>query len=376
MATPADVLKMIKDKEVKFVDLRFTDTRGKEQHVTVPARQFTSDKFESGHAFDGSSIAGWKGIQASDMLLMPDPATANIDPFMDETTLAHHLRRGRAVRRQGLRARPALAWPSAPRLISSPPAWATPPISVPSPNSSSSTPSSGRSTCRAATARCSRAKPHGRPPTSSRAATWAIARPSRAAISRCRRSTSCRTSVPRCAWRWSRWASRSRCITTKWPTPASAKSAPSSRRWSSVPTGCRSSSTACTTPRTRTARRRRSCPSPSSATTVRACTCTSRSGRTARTCSPVTAMPACRNWRSTTSVASSSTRRRSTRSPIPAPTRTSAWSRASRRRSILPIPRAIVRPQSAFPMSRIQRDAASKSAFRTRLRTRTWPFPP
>ena len=87
MASPADVLKMIKDKEVKFVDLRFTDTRGKEQHVTVPAKQFNSDKFESGHAFDGSSIAGWKGIQASDMLLMPDPATANIDPFMDETTL-------------------------------------------------------------------------------------------------------------------------------------------------------------------------------------------------------------------------------------------------------------------------------------------------
>ncbi len=87
MATPADVLKMIKDKEVKFVDLRFTDTKGKEQHVSVPTKVFTEDKFISGHAFDGSSIAGWKGIQASDMLLMPDPATANIDPFMDETTL-------------------------------------------------------------------------------------------------------------------------------------------------------------------------------------------------------------------------------------------------------------------------------------------------
>src|SRR5689334_11440725 len=87
MTTPADVLKMIKEKEVKFVDLRFTDTRGKEQHVTVPAKAFGPDKFESGHAFDGSSIAGWKGIQASDMLLMPDPGTANIDPFMDETTL-------------------------------------------------------------------------------------------------------------------------------------------------------------------------------------------------------------------------------------------------------------------------------------------------
>ncbi len=88
MATPAkDVLKMIKDKEVKFVDLRFTDTRGKEQHVTVPVKAFEDDKFESGHAFDGSSIAGWKGIQASDMLLMPDPDTRGIDPFMDETTL-------------------------------------------------------------------------------------------------------------------------------------------------------------------------------------------------------------------------------------------------------------------------------------------------
>jgi len=84
---PQDVMKMIKDKEVKFVDLRFTDTRGKEQHVGVPVKAFGEDKFEEGHAFDGSSIAGWKGIQASDMLLMPDARTAYVDPFMDETTL-------------------------------------------------------------------------------------------------------------------------------------------------------------------------------------------------------------------------------------------------------------------------------------------------
>ena len=85
--TPDDVLKLIKDKEVKFVDLRFTDTRGKEQHVTVPVRHFTKEKFENGHAFDGSSIAGWKGIHASDMLLMPDPSTAHMDPFTDEPVL-------------------------------------------------------------------------------------------------------------------------------------------------------------------------------------------------------------------------------------------------------------------------------------------------
>jgi glutamine synthetase len=76
--------------------------------VSVPVSHFDEDKFISGHAFDGSSIAGWKGIEASDMLLMPDPATANIDPFFEEPTLPE-LRRARAGRRQGLRARSAFA---------------------------------------------------------------------------------------------------------------------------------------------------------------------------------------------------------------------------------------------------------------------------
>ena len=83
----ANVMKMVKENDIKFVDFRFTDTRGKEQHVTVPVSHFDESKFTEGHAFDGSSIAGWKGIQASDMQLMPDASTANIDPFMDEPTL-------------------------------------------------------------------------------------------------------------------------------------------------------------------------------------------------------------------------------------------------------------------------------------------------
>jgi len=87
MASAADVLKMIKDNDIKFVDLRFTDTRGKEQHVSVPAKYFDASKFEDGHAFDGSSIAGWKVIEASDMLLMPDPDSVRIDPFTDEPVL-------------------------------------------------------------------------------------------------------------------------------------------------------------------------------------------------------------------------------------------------------------------------------------------------
>ena len=88
MTTAADVLKLIKDKEVKFVDLRFTDTKGKMQHVTADASCIDADVFADGYAFDGSSIAGWKGIEASDMLLMPDPASAHMDPFFAQTTLA------------------------------------------------------------------------------------------------------------------------------------------------------------------------------------------------------------------------------------------------------------------------------------------------
>jgi len=86
--TPKDIFKTIKDKDVKYVDLRFTDTRGKEQHVSVPITAFGEDKFTSGHFFDGSSVAGWKGIQASDMILLPDPTSSFIDPFLKQTTLA------------------------------------------------------------------------------------------------------------------------------------------------------------------------------------------------------------------------------------------------------------------------------------------------
>jgi glutamine synthetase len=78
---------MIKDNEVKFVDLRFTDTRGKEQHVSMPSDIIDEDMFTDGKMFDGSSIAGWKGINESDMVLMPEAATAVLDPFTDETTL-------------------------------------------------------------------------------------------------------------------------------------------------------------------------------------------------------------------------------------------------------------------------------------------------
>lgn len=81
------VLAMLQEHEVKFVDLRFTDTKGKEQHVSIPAHQVNADFFEEGKMFDGSSIEGWKGINESDMVLMPDPTTAVLDPFTDDSTL-------------------------------------------------------------------------------------------------------------------------------------------------------------------------------------------------------------------------------------------------------------------------------------------------
>ena len=82
-----DVLNMIKDNDAKYVDFRFTDTRCKEHHVTVPAYTVEEDTFTEGKMFDGSSIAGWKGINESDMILMPDPTTAFVDPFFQDVTV-------------------------------------------------------------------------------------------------------------------------------------------------------------------------------------------------------------------------------------------------------------------------------------------------
>ena len=81
------VEKLIKEHDIKFIDLRFSDTIGKEHHVTIPAKAVSEDLFKIGQPFDGSSIEGWKGIECSDMLLRPDAATVKFDPFFDDATL-------------------------------------------------------------------------------------------------------------------------------------------------------------------------------------------------------------------------------------------------------------------------------------------------
>ena len=79
--------KLITEYKAQWIDLRFTDTRGKEQHITIPAAEFNDSLLSTGKLFDGSSIAGWKKINESDMMLLPDDTTATLDPFSDEPTL-------------------------------------------------------------------------------------------------------------------------------------------------------------------------------------------------------------------------------------------------------------------------------------------------
>lgn len=83
----AKTLALIEEHDVKWIDLRFTDTIGKEQHVTIPAREVDEEFFENGHMFDGSSMSGWKGINESDMILRPEDGTAFLDPFTEDSTL-------------------------------------------------------------------------------------------------------------------------------------------------------------------------------------------------------------------------------------------------------------------------------------------------
>ena len=82
-----DILKLIKDKQIDFVDLRFTDPRGKLQHLTMDSTVVDEEMLDKGVFFDGSSIAGWKAINESDMILKPDLERQIIDPFNSHTTL-------------------------------------------------------------------------------------------------------------------------------------------------------------------------------------------------------------------------------------------------------------------------------------------------
>ena len=241
--TVADVLKLVKENEVKFVDFRFTDTRGKEQHVTVPVSHFDEDKFSAGHAFDGSSIAGWKGIEASDMLLMPDPNTAVIDPFFEESTLIltcdvlepadgkpyerdprSIAKRAEAYLKSSGLGDTAYFGPEPEFFIFDGVRWKNDMSGSFVKIDVRRSPVEHRQEIRE--------RQHGPPP--DRQGRLLSGAPGRQHAGH---------SLPRSRWCSNRSASRSKCSTTKWRTPARTRSAPSSARWSSAPTGRKSSST-------------------------------------------------------------------------------------------------------------------------------------
>ena len=149
--TSKDVMKAIKDQGVEMVDIRFTDMPGMWQHISYPAAGASSrTRSTRAMGFDGSSIRGFKVINESDMLLMPDPTTAFIDPFMAHKTLVM-IATSRTRSPRSSTAATRAASPRRPRPTSSRPASATPPISAPRPSSSSST------TCSTAPASTTRA---------------------------------------------------------------------------------------------------------------------------------------------------------------------------------------------------------------------------
>ena len=222
MKTAKDVLKSIKDNDVKYVDLRFTDPRGKWQHVTFDVGMIEEDTFAEGQMFDGSSIAGWKAINESDMCLMPDPVTATIDPFFAETTMViicdvlepttgepyNRDPRGMAKKAEAMVKSMGVGdtmffGPEAEFFVFDDVRFSSDPYNT------------GFKLELLGTADQLRTP-------NMKAATSATASAPRAATSPSRRRTRCRTCARKCSARWPRWASRSRSITTKSLPPSTS----------------------------------------------------------------------------------------------------------------------------------------------------------
>ena len=228
MKTAKDVLKAIKDNDVKYVDLRFTDPRGKWQHVTFDQTLVDEDAFADGLMFDGSSIAGWRAINESDMTLMPDPTSACMDPFFAASTMVINCdildpASGQPYNRdpRGI-AKKAEAYlkstgigdtaffgPEAEFFVFDDVRFAADPTT---PASRSTRPS-----CRSTPTR----------PT--KAATSATACAPRAATSRFPRRIRRRTCAAKCWRRWRKWAPWSRSTTTKSPRPSMSSASSSAR---------------------------------------------------------------------------------------------------------------------------------------------------
>ncbi len=341
-----DVLKMMKDKDVKFLDLRFTDTKGKMQHVTADGSCVDEGMFADGYAFDGSSIAGWKGIEASDMTLMPDPASAHLDPFFAQTTMAMFCdvlepstgemyerdprsiaKRAEAYMKQTGVGDTVVFGPEAEFFIFDDVKFSSDPYNTGFKLDSAELPSNIGHRLRDG---------QPRPPAAhqGRLLPGAADRqrpghPLRDALGDGRDGRDGREAPPRGGLRPARARHQVR-------PDGHARRPHADLQVRDPPggAGLRQDGDA-------------SCPSPCTATTARACTATSRSGKARRRCSPATSTPTSPIPASTTSAASSSTPRPSTPSPTRPPTPTSVWCRATRRPCCSPTRRATARRPAA-----------------------------
>ena len=227
----SDVVKLIKEKEVKWADLRFTDTRGKEQHVSIPARYVTEEFFVEGKMFDGSSIAGWKGINESDMILLPDASTAIMDPFFEEATVDIRCDVIEPATMQGYERDPRSLGKRAEAYLKS---TGIADSALFGPENEFFIFDSVRwgADLRSAFYEIDSVQGSWNSGTSyDERATRGIGPGSRAGISRCPRWMRFTTYAPRCARRARRWGWWWRCITTRWPPAGSARSASGPTRW-------------------------------------------------------------------------------------------------------------------------------------------------
>ncbi len=346
MTTAKEVLKLMKEKDVKYVDCRFTDPRGKWQHVTFDISMFEEDTFAEGVMFDGSSIAGWKAINESDMNLMPDPATACIDPFFAETTLSIvcdvlEPTTGEPYNRdpRGI-AKKAVAYmkstgvgdnvyfgPEAEFFVFDDVKFKADPYntgfkinSIELPTNMDTEYEGGNLGHRIRT----KGGYFPVPPQDSAQdmRSEMLGAMAKMGVKVEKHHHEVASAQHELGMKFGPLVTHGRPV-----ADLQILHPP----WSPIST----------------ARPRPSCRSPSTATTAPACTAISRSGKARRRSSPATNMPISRKPASPTSPASSSTRRRSTPSPTRPPTPTSVWCRASKRRCCSPIRRATARPPAA-----------------------------
>ena len=359
--TAADVLKMMKDKEVKFLDLRFTDTKGKMQHVTADGSCVDEAMFADGYAFDGSSIAGWKGIEASDMTLMPDPSSAHIDPFFAQTTMAVFCdvlepstgemyerdprsiaKRAEAYMKQTGVGDTIVFGPEAEFFIFDDVSFTSDPYNTGFKLDSAELPSNSGTEYEMGNL-AHRPRTKGGyfpvPPIDSaqdiRSEMLSVMAEMGVVVEKHHHEV----------------ASAQHELGIKFGPMVTLADHMQIYKYVIHQVAQAYGKTATLHAQAR-----------SSATTARACTATSRSGRARRRCSPATSTPTCRIPACSTSAASSSTPRPSTPSPTRPPTPTSVWCRATRRPCCWPTRPATARRRAASRWCRARRPSASRSA--------------